>query len=280
MKQASIALLGALTLMLAGMPATADVVFNDDTIVQGSLCAGQDCVNDENFAGNLVKLRANNNRIGFIDTAAATAEVTTSTSTTTTTGQLGNAWFMQGNQRTNGGLNQFFIQQSSETSSPILSNGSAIDYDCTMGTPGTPVGVLAEGVQAESEFCIGLTGFVEQQGLVLGRDDIGGVGLGSGASAEDEKVALGNAGLTRRLVHVAEGLAATDILVKGVMDQGVLGDRKAELAQLNDQLDMIEQRLDDIALLLFLRERNDEGGLFTASLLLLPLLWARRRRRA
>ena len=273
-------LLAALSLLLVMAPALADQVFNDDVIVQGNLCVGLDCVNGETFGDNLLKERGNNNRMALVDTSLATAEVTISTDTTTVTGMLGDSWSLEGNESANGGLNQFFFQQASEGTYPVLSNGSAIDYDCSMGTPGTPAGTLAEGVQAESAFCFPLTDRVVQRGLVLGRAATGGVAIGSNASAEDGSVALGNAGLPRRLVHVAEGLAASDALVKGLMDEGVLVDRKRELAQLNDQLDMIEQRIDDVALFLYLREKNDEGVLFTVPLLLLPLLWVRRRRRA
>lgn len=136
-----LATLQCLCLLMA--PAMADQVFNDDVIVQGNLCVGLDCVNGETFGDNLLKERGNNNRMALVDTSLPTAEVTISTDTTTVTGMLGDSWSLEGNESANGGLNQFFFQQASEGTYPVLSNGSAIDYDCSMGTPGTPAGTLA-----------------------------------------------------------------------------------------------------------------------------------------
>lgn len=46
-----------------------DVVQADDLIVQGSLCVGLDCVNNESFGFDTIRLKENNNRIGFDDTS-------------------------------------------------------------------------------------------------------------------------------------------------------------------------------------------------------------------
>lgn len=60
----------ALTLATAG-GAAADVVFNDDVIVIGSLCVGFDCVNGEAFNFATLRLKENNTRIDFVDTSGA-----------------------------------------------------------------------------------------------------------------------------------------------------------------------------------------------------------------
>jgi hypothetical protein len=49
--------------------AWADQVIPDDLIVQGSICAGFDCVNNENFGFSTIKLKENNLRIEFDDTS-------------------------------------------------------------------------------------------------------------------------------------------------------------------------------------------------------------------
>ena len=46
-----------------------DVVTADDVIVQGSLCVGFDCVNNENFGFDTIRLKENNLRIKFEDTS-------------------------------------------------------------------------------------------------------------------------------------------------------------------------------------------------------------------
>src|ERR1044072_187303 len=42
-----------------------DQVIPDDLIVQGSICAGLDCVNNENFGFDTIRLKENNTRIQF-----------------------------------------------------------------------------------------------------------------------------------------------------------------------------------------------------------------------
>jgi hypothetical protein len=54
--------------LLIAMP---DQVIPDDLIVQGSACVGLDCVNNENFGFDTVRLKENNTRIQFDDTSAA-----------------------------------------------------------------------------------------------------------------------------------------------------------------------------------------------------------------
>ena len=53
-----------------GTESAADIVNPDDVIVQGSLCVGFDCVNNENFGFDTVRLKENNVRIQFDDTSS------------------------------------------------------------------------------------------------------------------------------------------------------------------------------------------------------------------
>ncbi|HBB98895.1 MAG TPA: hypothetical protein DC054_26255 [Blastocatellia bacterium] len=48
-----------------------DDVIADDTIIQGSLCVGLDCVNGETFGFDTIRLKENNTRIQFEDTSAS-----------------------------------------------------------------------------------------------------------------------------------------------------------------------------------------------------------------
>jgi hypothetical protein len=67
-----------------------DQVIPDDLIVQGSLCAGLDCVNNENFGFDTIRVKENNTRIQFDDTSS-------------TTGFATNNWQIRANSSASGG---------------------------------------------------------------------------------------------------------------------------------------------------------------------------------
>ena len=58
------AVLGVFAALVAAAPAAADVVVPDDQIVQGSVCAGPDCVNNESFGFDTVRLKGPALRLG------------------------------------------------------------------------------------------------------------------------------------------------------------------------------------------------------------------------
>ena len=63
-----IALMLGATFIASGK-AMADQVIPDDLIVQGSACVGLDCVNNESFGFDTIRLKENNTRIKFDDTS-------------------------------------------------------------------------------------------------------------------------------------------------------------------------------------------------------------------
>jgi hypothetical protein len=67
-----------------------DQVIPDDLIVQGSLCAGLDCVNNENFGFDTIRVKENNTRIQFDDTS-------------TSAGFATNNWQIRANNSASGG---------------------------------------------------------------------------------------------------------------------------------------------------------------------------------
>ncbi|MBB6183649.1 YadA-like family protein [Oleiagrimonas soli] len=77
--------------------ALADDVVPDDQIVQGSQCVGVDCVNNENFGFDTLRLKENNLRIDFNDTSSTGSFPT-------------NDWGIVVNDSNNGGANYFMIQ--------------------------------------------------------------------------------------------------------------------------------------------------------------------------
>jgi hypothetical protein len=69
-----------------------DQVIPDDLIVQGSLCVGLDCVNNETFGTDTIKVKENNTRITFEDTS-------------TSAGFATNNWQIRANDQPSGGAN-------------------------------------------------------------------------------------------------------------------------------------------------------------------------------
>jgi hypothetical protein len=78
-------------------PANKDQVVADDFIAQGSICAGFDCINNENFGADTLRLKENNLRINFDDTSS--------------TGSFPSRdWRLTANDQNNGGLSRFSIE--------------------------------------------------------------------------------------------------------------------------------------------------------------------------
>ncbi|HEY4595542.1 MAG TPA: hypothetical protein VIJ02_04015, partial [Thermoanaerobaculia bacterium] len=95
----------------AGLP-TKDVVTADDAIIQGSLCVGLDCVNNESFGFDTIRLKENNTRIKFDDTS-------------TTAGFPNNDWQLTANDSAAGGLNKFSIENVTAATVPFTIVGAA-----------------------------------------------------------------------------------------------------------------------------------------------------------
>jgi hypothetical protein len=82
---------------LSSFSALADQQIPDDLIVVGSLCTGLDCVNNENFGFDTLRLKENNLRIKFLDTSSSSSFPT-------------NDWQITVNDSANGGINRFSIE--------------------------------------------------------------------------------------------------------------------------------------------------------------------------
>src|SRR5205823_1273634 len=99
-----------------------DVVTADDAIIQGSLCVGLDCVNNESFGFDTIRLKENNTRIKFDDTS-------------TTAGCPNNDWQLTANDSC-GGANKFSIEDIT---------GSKVPFTITAGAPTNSVFVASSG---------------------------------------------------------------------------------------------------------------------------------------
>lgn len=89
-----------------------DVVTADDAIIQGSLCVGLDCVNNESFGFDTIRLKENNTRIKFEDTSTGTGFPT-------------HDWQLTANDSASGGAEKFSIEDITAATVPFTVTGSA-----------------------------------------------------------------------------------------------------------------------------------------------------------
>ena len=101
---------------------TNDVVTADDAIVQGSLCVGFDCVNNESFGFDTIRLKENNTRIGFNDTSVGAFP--------------SNDWTLGANDSASGGANMLFVEDVTNAKIP---------FSITAGAPTNSLYVSSTG---------------------------------------------------------------------------------------------------------------------------------------
>lgn len=90
----------------------ADQVIPDDLIVQGSACIGLDCVNNESFGFDTIRLKENNTRIKFDDTSSST-------------GFPANDWQLTANDSASGGSSKFSIEDITGSKVPFTITAGA-----------------------------------------------------------------------------------------------------------------------------------------------------------
>ncbi|HYN83902.1 MAG TPA: tail fiber domain-containing protein [Pyrinomonadaceae bacterium] len=88
-----------------------DQVIPDDLIVQGSLCVGFDCVADEAFGFDTIRLKENNTRIKFEDTSAGSFPT--------------NDWQLTANDSASGGASKFSIEDITGAKVPFTITAGA-----------------------------------------------------------------------------------------------------------------------------------------------------------
>jgi hypothetical protein len=111
-----------------------DQVIPDDLIVQGSICSGFDCVNNESFGFDTIRLKENNLRIKFEDTSVGAFP--------------SNDWQLTANDSASGGANKFSIEDITGARVPFTvtagatTNSIFVDSSGRVGfrtsTPRTP----------------------------------------------------------------------------------------------------------------------------------------------
>lgn len=94
---------------------TKDQFINDDLVVVGSGCFGFDCVNNENFGFDTIRLKENNLRIRFQDTSNSASFPS-------------NDWQLVANDSTNGGQNRFSIEDIDHARTPFTVEAGARNH--------------------------------------------------------------------------------------------------------------------------------------------------------
>src|SRR4051794_17986952 len=97
--------------LLTGGRAMADDVIPDDLIVQGSACVGLDCVNNESFGFDTIRLKENNTRIKFEDTSVGSFP--------------SNDWQLTANDSASGGASKFSIEDITGSKVPFTVTAGA-----------------------------------------------------------------------------------------------------------------------------------------------------------
>lgn len=95
-----------------GGGATRAQVINQDLIVIGSQCVGQDCTSGENFGFDTIRIKENNTRIKFDDTSSSASFPNVD-------------WQLTANDSTNGGANKFSIEDVSNGRIPFTLEATA-----------------------------------------------------------------------------------------------------------------------------------------------------------
>jgi hypothetical protein len=95
-----------------GTPVVNDNVIPDDLIVQGSACVGLDCVNNESFGFDTIRLKENNTRIKFDDTSSSA-------------GFPANDWQLTANDSASGGSSKFSIEDITGSKVPFTVTAGA-----------------------------------------------------------------------------------------------------------------------------------------------------------
>jgi len=106
-----------------GTVTPADQTIPDDLIVQGSICAGFDCVDGESFGADTLRLKENNLRIHFDDTS-------------TTAGYAANDWRLSANDQPSGGANRFMIEDAT---------AGRVPFSVSAGAPADSVYISSNG---------------------------------------------------------------------------------------------------------------------------------------
>lgn len=229
----------------------ADQVRSSDVIVTANACVGTDCANSENLESTTLRLKENNTRIRFFNTASPDT--------------LGKSWSLEANDSSNGGPSTFRFKAQSLTQDAIkLSDGQDVGVDCSPGEPiitdfnvqpaqavvplGQPVyramlvRSFSEGGESKSEYsCEEQAWWTEELLLRLGREADNLITLGQKSAPVADAVSVGNVTQLRKVRHVAESQSRSDVL--NVRSLSLFPERVARIKNLRRSISTMETRV-------------------------------------
>ena len=247
-----------------------------------SSCIGQDCSNGETFNGDTLKLKENNLRIRFQDTAVTTG--------------FGESWNLEANSSRNGGSSYFDIQVKSinkdTTRLVTAGDGPVPAYDCSVPHPFnlfdpsmqlppstgfvpigqpfiTPVVDLSSCTGASPNqmcnyICDPEIDFKVESVLNLGVASKNSTAIGNNSSVEANTVSVGRAALLRRIANVANAINDTDILtLERLNDYSVVEDQLAQAVLIQQTIDNLNTQIDALTIQVDIIDLDDDDDGFS-----------------
>lgn len=243
-----------------GLAAPADQVIPDDLIVQGSICVGFDCVNNESFGFDTIRLKENNTRIKFEDTSVGTFPSVD--------------WQLTANDSASGGADQFSIEDVSNAKVPFLIRANAPTSSIYVDSTGrvgfrtsTPVLDLHAATGNTPALRLeqnGSSGFTAQTWDIAGNESVFFVRDVTNGSKLPFKIQPGaptNSIVTTANGNVGIGRISADakLHVEGnVIIEGSLDVRDGSFSNFAAMRDLYERLLNRESELDALRQKNDE----------------------
>ena len=267
MKKRYFLLSALISSMSASFSASADQIIMDDLIVSGAQCVGMDCVNNENFAADLLRLKENNLRIRFIDSD--------------TLSEQDQGWEITANNSANGGASYFSLFNKTDAiTEQLLSDGTLkvnqYQLDCSTTPPTIIDAPIPAGEPAlDALTCETIEIKIEMSAFKLGTGGDNGTSLGYHSDYQADVVSVGTVDLLRQIKHIAAGLADSDLLIQ----QQLLSPANSLVLK----LDELEAQVAMLEALVTVKEQakansSSSGGAMGWPVVLLALLIAWRRR--
>ena len=214
----------------------ADQIVNENHTVQGNQCVGYDCVNNEAFGFDVLRLKENNNRIRFWDS------VSNQTHT--------QSFELKANDSANGGANYFSFEHS--VIQPVYGDGVTIGFDAQGNQ--RVIGVDEHLYSFDNGGSYNFPNLAPEWNyennaiLKFNRNATDGTTtLGQGSTQVDGTVSIGSDSLMRKIKYVAQGLSDSDILITGLISNyDPIKNQKADVSDAQAQLNLLAAQLTEL----------------------------------
>ena len=214
----------------------ADQIVNENYTIQGSQCVGYDCVNNEVFGSNVLRLKENNNRIRFWDSISNQTDI--------------QSFELKANDTANGGENYFSFEHSVVL--PVYGDGVTIGFDAEGNQ--RVIGVDEQLYSFENGGSYNYINLApvwsyENSAILKFKKNVknGIITLGQGSTEVDGAVSIGSDSLMRKIKYVAQGLADSDILITGLINHyDPIKNQKLDVSEVQAQLDLLAAQLTEL----------------------------------